>query len=174
MHVDSQHGAADNAATSAESSGRSTPRLNGIITPVNQKVKLTSSRDLLGPTDAQVPFKQRICPGMVVSWRHASPTPQGGEEPKLAVVLSSVNNLRPEFVTSQASERGIDSSRGGADGGSSNGGDVRFLCALVTPGLTTGAYEVNLWQQVSLDVESMEKEVFLDYDPGTRYYYISV
>jgi kinesin family protein 2/24 len=49
----------------------------------------------------------------------------------------------------------------------------RYLCALMTPGLRVKAYELNLWRQIVIPVGSMEKEVILEYDAGTRYYYIS-
>jgi len=37
-----------------------------------------------------------------------------------------------------------------------------------------GAFEIYLWQQVVASVDTMEAEVLLEYDVGTRYYYENV
>ncbi|KAI8659679.1 Kinesin motor domain-containing protein [Fusarium sp. Ph1] len=100
-----------------------------------------SSRDPR-PEMSQVPFKERIRPGMVVSWNPPDDTPGFYRLPgrNLVTVLS------PEDET-------------------------RYRCASVVPGVMPGAFEVYLWQQVVVKVEHMEAEVLLEYDVATRYYY---
>ncbi|KAJ4250723.1 hypothetical protein NW757_006924 [Fusarium falciforme] len=100
-----------------------------------------SSRDPR-PEMSQVPFKERIRPGMVVSWNPPDGTPGFYRLPgrNLVTILS------PEDETS-------------------------YRCASVVPGVIPGAFEVYLWQQVVAKVEHMETEVLLEYDVATRYYY---
>ncbi|KAI8714572.1 Kinesin motor domain-containing protein [Fusarium sp. LHS14.1] len=100
-----------------------------------------SSRDPR-PEMSQVPFKERIRPGMVVSWNPPDETPGFCRLPgrNLVTILS------PEDATSNR-------------------------CASVVPGVMPGAFEVYLWQQVVAEVEHMEAEVLLEYDVATRYYY---
>lgn len=57
---------------------------------------------------------------------------------------------------------------------------ARYLCAVVMPApastkglMAKEAYELHIWRQVVVDVAMMEKEVILEYDQETRYYYIS-
>ncbi|KAH6647898.1 P-loop containing nucleoside triphosphate hydrolase protein [Truncatella angustata] len=134
----------------------------------SQKVDGSSSKLLTGITSSRnpdrsttaLPFKDRIRAGMVVRWRQAYAQ---GFEPKeslgvhkdsLAVVLCPA--ATPKSTTTE------------------NNSIARYSCAVVTPGAMTGSYEVNLWRQVVVDVEMMDKEVIMEYDPATRYYYVSV
>ena len=163
--------------------------------------RLTSSRDLLDPTAMAVPFKERIRPGMVVSWKPQPPPPPPPPPPgrcltrrrsmppdddlKLAVVLcpaievvqqgTAIPGILGNNVMSSTEESDEHTSTREDNGtGGGGGGAQRFLCALVTPAPAPEAYELNLWQQIVIDVGRMDKEVFLEYDAGTRYYYISV
>lgn len=52
--------------------------------------------------------------------------------------------------------------------------DSQFLCALVSPGVMSEAYTVDLWRQVVLDVKWMDGEMVLEYDVATRYYYLAI
>lgn len=124
-----------------------------------------SSRDLQGPTASTVPFKERIRPGMVVSWKEPSEQSDGSESLKLAVVLAprdGTNGFNRFFKdgTGAVKEREVNT--------------PSYLCALVVPGVMADAYEVHLWRQVVVGVNTMEKEVGLEYDAATRYYYVSV
>ncbi|KAJ4255435.1 hypothetical protein NW762_009430 [Fusarium torreyae] len=103
-----------------------------------------SSRDPR-PEMADIPFKERLRPGMVVSWNPADDTPGFYRLPgrNLVTILS------PE------------------DQGN-------YRCAVVVPAIMPGAFEIYLWRQVVAPVDVMEAEVFLDYDAGTRYYYENV
>lgn len=50
----------------------------------------------------------------------------------------------------------------------------QYLCAIVMPGLLSETYEINVWRHIVVSVEAMEKEVILEYDAATRYYYIAI
>jgi kinesin family protein 2/24 len=135
-----------------------------------------SSRDL-DPTATAVPFVERIRPGMVISWNQlpgSDLTLKMPDKVKLAVVLcpaeavqQTVKDILGNIVNPSASEHTITTEKG-------IGTRTRYLCALLTPALMAEAYELNLWRQIVIDVGMMDKEVFLEYDAGTRYYYISV
>lgn len=135
-----------------------------------------SSRDL-DPTATAVPFKERIRPGMVVSWDQSPGRDHALSMPgdlKLAVVLCPVEAVQGTVkgvlgnVVNPTESEHTDTKVNGTDRG------ARYLCGLVTLGQMAEAYELNLWQQIVIDVGMMESEVILEYDAGTRYYYISV
>ena len=173
MHIDSQR--AGDTLNTSESNYSNSTEPDTMIGPLGHTSKL-SSRDLDSPATA-VPFKERIRPGMVVSWNQppdrclALSMP---DDPKLAVVLCPVeavpgtvkdvlgNVVNP--TESEHTETKVNSTDSGA----------RYLCALVTPVLMATAYELNLWRQIVIDVGMMDMEVFLEYDAGTRFYHISV
>ncbi|KAM0505750.1 hypothetical protein ACHAP8_001982 [Fusarium lateritium] len=92
-----------------------------------------------------VPFKDRLRPGMVVSWNPADDTPGFYRLPGRNLVMI----LSPE-------------------------GEGSFRCAVTVPAIMPGAFEIYLWQQVVASVDSMQTEVLLEYDVGTRYYYENV
>ncbi|KAH8892806.1 P-loop containing nucleoside triphosphate hydrolase protein [Thozetella sp. PMI_491] len=170
MHVDSQR--------AGKISPASMPN-PGEPAGVGANSGLTSrktSRDL-DPSATEIPFQQRIRPGMVVSWNQprdrclALGLPEG---PKLAAVLSPMSAV-PEFVKNTVdSVGGLESKEptSSVDGGV--GADRQYLCALVSPGRIAEAYELHLWQQIVLDVSMMDKEVILEYEASTRYYHISL
>ncbi|RFN55376.1 diatom spindle kinesin 1 [Fusarium flagelliforme] len=103
-----------------------------------------SSRDPR-PEMANVPFKERLRPGMVVSWNPADDTPGFYRLPgrNLVMILSSE-------------------------------GEESYRCAVTVPAIMPGAFEIYLWQQVVASADTMEAEVLLEYDVGTRYYYENV
>ncbi|GKT98948.1 diatom spindle kinesin 1 [Fusarium langsethiae] len=103
-----------------------------------------SSRDPR-PEMAGVPFKERLRPGMVVSWNPADDTPGFYRLPGRNLVMV----LSPE-------------------------GEESYRCAVTVPAIMPGAFEIYLWQQVVVSVDAMEAEVLLEYDVGTRYYYENV
>ena len=103
-----------------------------------------SSRDPR-PEMANVPFKERLRPGMVVSWNPADDTPGFYRLPGRNLVMI----LSPE-------------------------GEETYRCAVAVPAIMPGAFEIYLWQQVVASVNTMEAEVLLEYDVGTRYYYENV
>jgi kinesin family protein 2/24 len=135
-----------------------------------------SSRDL-DPTATAVPFVKRIRPGMVVSWNQlpgSDLTLKMPDKIKLAVILcpveavqQTVKDILGNMVNPSASEHAITAEKG-------IDSHTRYLCALLAPALMVEAYELNLWRQIVIDVGMMDKEIFLEYDAGTRYYYISV
>lgn len=121
----------------------------------------SSSRDP-NPAAKDVPFKERIRPGMVVSWTR--PETEGEDMRDEGMAMGVILSLLPDPASGDdvnSKENENDSSR-------------KYLCTLVTPAFMADAYDVNLWRQVVVDVEMMEKEVILEYDTWTRYYYICV
>ncbi|ORY69061.1 P-loop containing nucleoside triphosphate hydrolase protein [Pseudomassariella vexata] len=127
-----------------------------------------SSRDP-DPAAVALPWRKRIRPGMVISWNPSSPSNDSGaigildtSKQQLAVVLCPEDAVGSRQPVNEA-HRNVIRPQGGHNG---------YLCAQVMPGAVSGTYEVNLWQQVIVDVETMEKEVILEYD-GTRYYHIA-
>lgn len=173
MHIDSQTAAAkgtkppDSGSNSAtESNGGSPDNTN--IPSQFEAMEGFSSREVC-PGMKNVPFKERIRPGMVVSW-----TPPRGYHIgmpyaglKLAVILSPVKSV-PEHVRDAGGKLVNDSD------GPVNGTAKKYLCAMVSPALLPEAYEVVLWRQVAIEVEHMDTEVLLEYDSATRYYYMAV
>jgi kinesin family protein 2/24 len=154
-----------------------TPKTNTTKSTENvSKTTRSSSRDL-DSSAAAVPFKERIRPGMVVSWKETSDPDAALSTPefmKLAFVLcpfeavpGTVNKSLGDILNPAKSEHA------NVDGNGSQK-STQYLCALVTPAIMAEAYEVSLWQQVVVDVGMMDGEVFLEYDAATRYYYISV
>jgi kinesin family protein 2/24 len=170
IHIDSQR--VGNTLNTPVSNPREPTERDTMLGRLGLTSRL-SSRDL-DPNAAAVPFKERIRPSMIVSWNQppgrglSLSTPEGL---KLAVVLcpveGTVKDVLGNVVNLTESEH-----TDAKDNGMGSG--ARYLCALVTPGLTAEAYELNLWQQIVIDVGMMDKEVFLEYDVETRYYYISV
>ncbi|KAM5342357.1 hypothetical protein ACJ41O_013323 [Fusarium nematophilum] len=140
LHVDSQRPGTlrkqeidkkeDAAAAAAAKTGSDGPAQKGL-----------SSRDPRPEMD-QVHFKERLRPGMVVSWNPPDDSPGLYRLPgrNLAVILAAE-------------------------------GEKSYRCAVVVPAVMPGAFEVYLWQQVVAGVDVMEGEVLLEYDAGTRYYY---
>ncbi|KAK9416643.1 putative Kinesin motor domain-containing protein [Seiridium unicorne] len=170
MHVDSQHVGntpAPRTATTSKypiqsSTGSSTEEVPG----------RSSSRDL-NPSAMEMPFKERIRPGMVVSWNGPSEHYSALHLPdglKLAAVLCPVESVKDAFINviDPADNEHAKTQENGRES------NTRYLCALLTPGLMVETYELNFWRQIVIDVDMMEGEVILEYDAGTRYYYISV
>ena len=173
IHIDSQR-AGDTLKTPtsnpSESTGPDTmPDHLGLV-------NRSSSRDLDSTTTA-VPFKERIRPGMIVSWKQHLGHDLVLSEPadlRLAAVLCPVEAVQGTVkdILGNAMNRTEGEHAEARDNDTDSG--AQYLCALVTPGLTAEAYELNLWRQIVVSVGMMDKEVFLEYDAGTRYYYISV
>lgn len=149
-----------------------TPSNGAMLEPTGRM----SSRDP-NHDNTMVPFKERICPGMVVSWNQppdcslALGLPDGV---RLAVVLCPVEAVlgSHQDVPGDVVDLTGSDEAGIRDNNTSCG--TRYLCALVTGGMMSEAYELNMWRQIVISVSMMDKEVVLEYDVATRYYYISV
>lgn len=156
LHVDSQKGLATRTkATGAKPSGAKPE--------IARMAKMSASAD---PDRPEVPFEERIRPGMVVRIEPKEGHRGGGGEAKsYAMVMSDVVGLGDgvrdmkgrEVVAAEGEEKG-----------------KRFLCAVVGKAPPPGAYNVHLWMQAAVSVEEMMEEVLLEYDEATRYYYMVV
>ncbi|KAH9905872.1 P-loop containing nucleoside triphosphate hydrolase protein [Xylariomycetidae sp. FL2044] len=165
LHVHSQRVGVSSSTTSG--SGPTTSSKTDLVQDGIGIIDSSCSKAVSSESSA-APFKERIRPGMVVS---LSEPPASTSDTRLAVVLCP---LEHSGVTSKSSsDRPLKQQDVGKHGGDRSS-IARYVCALVTPGLTPEAYEVNLWRQLVVDVSMMEKEVFLEYDNKTRYYYMSI
>lgn len=169
QHIDSQHA---REATDPELSGES----NGPDTILGHLNLLsrTTSRDP-DPQAATVPFKERIRPGMVVVCTPPKwiPGNYGSVRPCMVMVLSlasAVGSNVQDFEGKLVNHRDMPAD----DVVVMTGDKQQYLCAIVTPGLLSGTYEIDIWRHVVVSVEAMEKEVILEYDAATRYYYIAI
>jgi kinesin family protein 2/24 len=108
----------------------------------NDIVSLSSA----APGDQRPSFQERIRPGMVIGYDMSK---AGGAAHEMAVVFS---------------EAPLQAAESGSEG-------KQYLCAVVSKGEYLNAYVVNLWHQRVVKVEDMTREVVLEYDPATRYYY---
>jgi kinesin family protein 2/24 len=115
-----------------------------------------TSRDP-NPRAAKIPFKQRLRPGMVVKCKpHMLSSYQD-----MAIILCPAGALPSASKDSQGK-------------GAREEQEDKYLCAMVYPGILPGSHQVSLWHQMVVDVDWMEKEVLLEYDAATRYYFAMV
>jgi kinesin family member 2/24 len=163
LHVDSER-AQRQGPKSKSSASSSSSNSKGGSGADEYAFEGSSSRELDGNV-LQLPFQERIRPGMVVSWKPPTGFPIAGTGAQMGLVLcpasaagSSAKDFQGKPVT----------------GDSGDGKGDRYLCAMVLPGIMTGAYEISPWRQVVIDTSSMTGEVILEYDSVTRYYYMSV
>lgn len=163
LHIDSQRASQQrNGPSAAESDQPDT--ILGHLTMAER----SSSREL-DPKLANLPFKERIGPGMVVSWTPPRDFPLGlPGGMNLAIVLCLADAAGPAAKNMFGSQ--VDLAGAEQDDAKAN----RYLCALIMPGLMSETYEINLWRQVVVETGAMNAEVCLEYDPATRYYYIAV
>lgn len=168
MHIDSQNAKESPTAQKnvAESEDPDT-----ILGHLNLSSR-TSSHDPDYPKSAAVPFKDRIRPGMVVSWTPKQWVPATGEL-SMVVILSPASAVGSHVRDFQGKSVSA-ASRGDWDGTGEDSSQQQYLCAVVAPGVLAEAYEINIWRQVVVDVTAMDQEVILEYDAATRYYYITI
>lgn len=169
LHIDSQRAPQrDEDPPAAESAEPDT--ILGHLTMAER----SSSREL-DPKLSSLPFKERIRPVMVVSWTPPPNFPLGLPSGlNLAMVLCpahAAGHAAKSVFGSQVDLAGVDQSETMSSDGE---GKTHYLCALITPGLMSETYEINLWRQVVVDTRAMNAEVCLEYDSATRYYYIAV
>lgn len=93
------------------------------------------------------PFQTRLRPGMVVQLKQPHPL-----YPARRVAL-----LCPE---------------GAFDG--NLGDSKKYICAEVNPGFIADSYTIALEYQNMVSIDDMEREVLLEFDPATRYYFVNV
>ena len=155
LHIDSQRSASTTASNPSVA-----------VTESDDHPLFFNSSFDSSPGAQSIPFKERIRPGMVVSW-----TPPRGALRltglNMVVVLCPASAIQPGSRDLLEREINIESGEGGGE-------SKRWLCAMVSPAIMSGAYDVSLWRQVAINVDQMETEVVLEYDMGTRYYYIKV
>lgn len=114
------------------------------------------------PRSIAIPFKERIRPGMVVSWTPPAGFPFTMPGMNVVMVLSAAEAVGEDVRDVFGKTVGGEGRKG------------KFLCAMVGPAVMPEAYDVHLWQQVVVDVAMMDAEVILEYDMATRYYYLTI
>lgn len=97
----------------------------------------------------RTPFQTRIKPGMFV---------------RLNPGAAKFDGITLAMVMSPATRDDFDS----------DGGERRFICALVGPSIMTDAYELHVSNQDMFCVKDMAAEVLMEYDVATRYYYMDL
>lgn len=156
MHIDSQHAPAK-AASAPESD-------------TMDLLSRSSSQDP-DPKTLSVPFKERIRPGMAVSWTPPPKFPMALPGMNMVVILCpapAVGDGVRDVLGNQVNPGQSDKrEEAGSKGGS-------YLCAIVTPAVMAEAYDVHLWRQIVVKEQWMNTEVLLEYDIATRYYYITI
>jgi kinesin family protein 2/24 len=123
-------------------------------------VKLVGYSSAVPAEVAAIPFQQRIRPGMVVRFKTFW-------EPD---TLSMAMVLCPDW----AIETDIKDFRGEVVKVGTREGPRKYLCALISPAIMNGVYDLNTWRHAVIAVEDMEKEAILDYDAATRFYHLDV
>ncbi|KAJ5123044.1 hypothetical protein N7448_009141 [Penicillium atrosanguineum] len=161
LHIDSQR----------NSSGKTSTAKKNVQTLCKDSPseRYSSSRDPALEGKTTVPdFKERIRPGMVISWTCHSPSisPSDPLKQNLALVLC------PQIADAAQAQAFLGFLGDKARQVSQRG--QRYLCATVSSGALADTYEVNMWRQVVVDVKDMEAEVLLEYDAATRYHHITV
>ncbi|KAL0940302.1 kinesin motor domain containing protein [Colletotrichum truncatum] len=159
LHIDSQKASSKTVEPKTEEE----PQSKAVAT-MSRNQLLASSIDL-DPNAAQVPFKERIRPGMVVRWN--PPAGFSGTLPGLNMVAI----LCPQSAAGTHA-RDLDGNLVLRAGSEPEG--KKYLCAMVLPGFMADSYELSMWRQVVVDVEQMEAEVFLEYDSATRYCHVTL
>ncbi|VUC28483.1 unnamed protein product [Clonostachys rosea] len=162
MHIDSQRNrqlpSKSKSKLVAASNAGSRPA------PVPDVLEQRSSRDVSSEASS-IHFKERIRPGMVVSW---TPPPELAETlpdtKSLALILCPVSAAGPYARDYQGNSVQAESGENRSDSAS-------YLCALVTEKTNSEAYEMNLWRQVVVRVGEMTDEVILKYDTAARNWY---
>ncbi|KXX79904.1 Kinesin-like protein Klp59C [Madurella mycetomatis] len=160
LHVDSQR---SSSGLPAKTASKNIPTRS-----VAFRVELLDSSADPDPSAASTPFKERIRPGMVVSWNPpAEYASVAVGEKSFAMVLCPA----PAVSENVKDVRGIQVNPGTAEI-QANG--EAYLCALVMPSLLPGSYGISPWRQVVVKVEQMEAEMLLEWDEASRYYYRTV
>ncbi|KID82806.1 kinesin motor domain containing protein [Metarhizium guizhouense ARSEF 977] len=163
MHLDSQHGSP--GTSPGDPTGLDGANLRG-----QRPTSRILTRELNNPTT--VPLRKRLRPGMIVSWNRSPSSDAGAsisDGSGMAVILCPVQNLDGAASAANPTQ----SVETGTEARNSHGRG-RYLCGQLTPGQVPESYELSLWNQIVIDVDVMDKEVIMEYDAQTRYYYVSV
>ncbi|CAG9942992.1 unnamed protein product [Clonostachys rosea f. rosea IK726] len=159
MHIDSQR--------NRQLPSKSKP--NAVALP-NAGSRPTAASDVLGQRSSRdtntgastIHFKERIRPGMVVSWTPPSKLAETLPDKKtLALILCPASAAGPHARDYQGNPVQAEPGQNGGDSAS-------YLCALVMVKTGSETYEMNLWRQVVVQVAQMTSEVILKYDTVAR------
>ncbi|KAL2129338.1 hypothetical protein VTI74DRAFT_7930 [Chaetomium olivicolor] len=153
LHIDSQRAPASKPASRTDTPEPAISRLSLLDSSVDPE-----------PDASSIPFKQRIRPGMVVSWNPPAEYASFAVDSKAyAMVMCPVGAVAERVRDA----RGVQVNDG------KEGGEA-YLCSFVAPALLPGSYSISLWRQMVVKVEEMEAEVLMEWDEATRYFYMTV
>ncbi|KAF7538882.1 hypothetical protein G7Z17_g12549 [Cylindrodendrum hubeiense] len=106
-----------------------------------------------------MPWRQRIRPGMFVSWDPPSGHPLAQPGKNFVVVMAPVPGTEIQGDLEPDSPENIAS---------------RWLCADIVLNSASKGYEVQMWQHAQIDVDQMSAEVIFEYDVAARLYYFVI
>ncbi|KAF5133969.1 Diatom spindle kinesin-1 [Metarhizium anisopliae] len=116
------------------------------------KFDRSSSRELDALTQ-YIPFKDRIRPGMAISWTPTKEYDMGCSWEEFNIVLILCPAAAVGLTTQDTMGRRVDA--GSASNKMADGKYKRYLCAMVSPAVLPGAFEVSMWRYVVVDVDDM-------------------
>jgi kinesin family protein 2/24 len=150
------------------------PLPNNVSAP-NGSEEIAGGLSSVDDSAAGVPFKERIRPGMIVSWRDPAiprtnvDTPNS---PQFAAILCPAEVVEQVGNSDLGNIEGIGESEHHGNDAIDIAVCTSYLCAIITLGKDVKSHELNLWRQVVINVDSMDEEIILRYDSETRYYYV--
>lgn len=121
------------------------------------------------PQIAKMPFKERIRPGMVISFSTRDGDPGYMYGVKMAYILGAAS-----AAGSHATDLNDDPVATHKDVEGPGEAPSAYLCATVNPGVLHESYEIQLWRHIVIGVDRMDTEILLEYDPGTRYHFMTL
>ncbi|KAK8091228.1 kinesin motor domain-containing protein [Apiospora phragmitis] len=157
-------------ASNTAASGVSTSSAKAVPNKSSPRVSAKPNSRDPDPDAASVPFRHRLRPGMVIRLKPSSSALLDGDDdvdtgsgsgssgaPQLAVLLC------PEMTSDVDSP---DKARRARKA-------MQYVCASLVPAAGEACcYEMNLWEQFVVDSGMIDREVILEYNPETWYYYV--
>ena len=157
LHIDSTKGGPKKSAESDEP--------DTILGHLSLTERL-SSRDPDAEAAKNIPFKERLRPGMVVSWKPSSSARStwipGSGDTLLGMLLCPAP-AAGKYSKSLHGETSTDEEH-----------SEKWVLAAFTPGTYPGSYDFSAWRHVLIGAETFTAEVFMEFDSPSRYYYRAV
>ncbi|KAK7219976.1 hypothetical protein V2G26_007979 [Clonostachys chloroleuca] len=159
MHIDSQRNR--QLPSKTKSKAVAVPNVGSRSAATSDALEQRSSRDT-NPGASSTHFKERIRPGMVVSWTPPSKLAETLPDNRaFGLILCPASAAGPHARDYQGNSVQAEPDQNGGDSAS-------YLCAVVMAKTGSEAYEMNLWRQVVVEVGQMTGEVILKYDTISR------
>ncbi|KAH8667607.1 diatom spindle kinesin 1 [Tricladium varicosporioides] len=101
------------------------------------------------------PFHERLRPGMFI---RIKPTKPGQVYIPIVMVMSPASGFEGATGTN----------------GEENSKKAGYICCIVMPSPMKNAYELDVRHQSIFKIEEMDKELLMEYDQATRYYFLTI